>query len=388
MERPDLLLLGGGLASGLIAAALAAERPEARILVLEREDRLGGNHTWCFHEGDLDPAETALVTPLVGHRWPAYDVIFPALGRRRVPTGYACVSSERLHAVLAPRLAGRVRFGAAAAEVAPAAATLTTGERIEAGAVIDARGPASSPHLSLGFQKFVGLELRLERPHGLDAPIVMDGTVPQRGGFRFVYVLPFAPDRALVEATAYADAPDLDAAGFAADAQAYAAAQGWTVAEVARTEEGVLPITLSGDVDAFWRDAGGVPRAGLRAGLFHPATGYSLPEAARLARLIASAPDLGAPALFALIRDHARRRWRAQAFYRAVNRMLFLAAPPEARARVLQHFYRLPAPLVARFYAGRSTRLDKLRILSGRPPVPVTDALAALARRHPIGETA
>jgi lycopene beta-cyclase len=212
--------------------------------------------------------------------------------------------------------------------------------------------------------------------------------VPQRGGFRFVYVLPFAPDRALVEATAYADAPDLDAAGFAADAQAYAAAQGWTVAEVARTEEGVLPITLSGDIDAFWRDAGGVPRAGLRAGLFHPATGYSLPEAARLARLIASAPDLGAPALFALIRDHARRRWRAQAFYRAVNRMLFLAAPPEARARVLQHFYRLPAPLVARFYAGRSTRLDKLRILSGRPPVPVTDALAALARRHPIGETA
>jgi lycopene beta-cyclase len=68
--------------------------------------------------------------------------------------------------------------------------------------------------------------------------------------------------------------------------------------------------------------------------------------------------------------------------------MLFLAAGPGERVRVFQHFYRLPAPLIARFYAGQSTLADKVRILSGKPPVPIPNAVGALARRHPIGATA
>jgi lycopene beta-cyclase len=72
--------------------------------------------------------------------------------------------------------------------------------------------------------------------------------------------------------------------------------------------------------------------------------------------------------------------WKERAFYQLLNRMLFRAAPPEDRYRVLEHFYRLPEPLISRFYAGRLTRLDKLRIVSGRPPVPIGKALAALRR--------
>ena len=60
--------------------------------------------------------------------------------------------------------------------------------------------------------------------------------------------------------------------------------------------------------------------------------------------------------------------------------MLFRAAAPEHRYRVLEHFYRLDPGLIARFYAGRSTAADKMRILSGRPPVPVARALMALWR--------
>ena len=57
--------------------------------------------------------------------------------------------------------------------------------------------------------------------------------------------------------------------------------------------------------------------------------------------------------------------------------MLFLAAEPAERYRVLQRFYRLDDALVGRFYAGRSTAWDKARTLIGRPPVP----LGARARR-------
>lgn len=69
--------------------------------------------------------------------------------------------------------------------------------------------------------------------------------------------------------------------------------------------------------------------------------------------------------------------WRDRGFNRWLNRILFAAEPPE-RYRVLEHFCRLDPAVIARFYAGRSALADKLRILSGRPPVPLGRAIAAI----------
>lgn len=59
-------------------------------------------------------------------------------------------------------------------------------------------------------------------------------------------------------------------------------------------------------------------------------------------------------------------------------RMLFGAGFPQRRYKLLERFYTLPEPLIERFYAGRSTGRDKLRVLAGRPPVPVGAVLASL----------
>ena len=61
--------------------------------------------------------------------------------------------------------------------------------------------------------------------------------------------------------------------------------------------------------------------------------------------------------------------------------MLFRAAEPDRGYQVLERFYRLNPALIARFYAAESTRTDQLRILSGRPPVPIGRAMRSLARR-------
>jgi lycopene beta-cyclase len=53
------------------------------------------------------------------------------------------------------------------------------------------------------------------------------------------------------------------------------------------------------------------------------------------------------------IRARVWHRWREQRVFRLLNRMLFLAAAPPERYRILQHFYRLPEPVIDRFYAGR-----------------------------------
>ena len=72
------------------------------------------------------------------------------------------------------------------------------------------------------------------------------------------------------------------------------------------------------------------------------------------------------------------QQWRSQRFLRLLNRMLFFASAPSQRYRLLQRFYKLPQKLIERFYAAQSTPFDKLRILSGKPPVPVLAAVKAM----------
>ena len=61
-----------------------------------------------------------------------------------------------------------------------------------------------------------------------------------------------------------------------------------------------------------------------------------------------------------------------------LSRMLFEAAEPGKRVVVFEHFYALKGQLVERFYAGRSTWPDRLRILTGKPPVAIPRAIRAL----------
>jgi lycopene beta-cyclase len=384
--QADLVLVGGGLANGLIALRMRALRPEVAVLLLERDGRLGGCHTWSFHADDLTPDQHAWVAPLVARSWPRQEVRFPAYSRR-LESAYFSITSETLRAALEKTVREGVRTGVEVAGLDDTGVTLADGTRIAAGAVVDGRGDPGRAHLDLGFQKFLGRTLALEAPHGLEAPVLMDATVPQSDGFRFLYTLPFAERLLLVEDTRYSDTPGFDREALRAATEAYASSQGWRVAGVEGEEEGSLPIVLDGDIEAFW-DAGppGVARSGMRAALFHPTTGYSLPEAVRLADAIAASPDLRGPALYALTRGRSRQAWRRGLFFRLLNRMLYRAAKPQERYRVLEHFYRLPEPLVGRFYAGRPTWRDKLRVLSGRPPVPVGRALRALLspRTRPV----
>ena len=375
----DLILAGGGLANGLIALRLAMLRPEVRVAIVEAGESVGGNHTWSSFEADITPAQVAWTAPLIAHRWDRYSIRFPDHGRTLV-AGYRSSTSERLAAAIAAS-GVTVLTGTPIAELTPTSVTLADQRTLTARAVIDGRGQQASPALNLRAQKFVGLEVELTADHGLAGPIIMDATVPQVDGYRFVYTLPFGPRTVLVEDTYYSDGRDLAPDVLRARVFDYIAAQGWTVTRVIREEVGVLPIALGGDIAAFWDAAPpGVPLAGLRAALFNPITGYSFPDAVRAADLIAALPDLTAPAIYRALRHHSESTWSDRGFYRFLTRMLFIAAAPRERYRVLQRFYRLDDALVGRFYAGRSTVLDKARTLVGRPPVPIGRALGVLLK--------
>ncbi|MCX7865316.1 MAG: lycopene cyclase family protein, partial [Novosphingobium sp.] len=164
----------------------------------------------------------------------------------------------------------------------------------------------------------------------------------------------------------------------AAQVHRLAAERGICGAEL-RQESGVLPILISGDPEAFWPQHDRIARLGLRGGFFHPTTGYSFGLALRLADELAKRNGaFDSAALVAWARQRFLRHWRDTRFFRLLNRMLFYAALPHERYRVFQHFYRLPPDLIARFYAGALRGADRMRILSGRPPVPLPAAILAL----------
>ncbi|MCU6454430.1 lycopene beta-cyclase CrtY [Sphingomonas sp. A2-49] len=375
----DVAIVGGGLSGGLIALALRARRPDLDVRIVDAAPALGGDHVWSFFGSDVADADRWLVAPLVVHAWRGYDVAFPSL-TRRIDATYYSLTSERLDAVVRAALpADAVMLGRQVLDVSATAVTLADGDAIAAKGVIDCRGPGDLSLLDLGWQKFVGQELALADPHGADGPTVMDATVAQIDGYRFVYCLPFAEDRMFVEDTYYSDTPALDGAAIGGRIADYAAARGWRVDAVVRGEAGVLPITLGGDFEGYWRSSGtDVAKAGMRAGLFQPATGYSLPDAVRMAIAIADETDLSGAALARFTHAHARAAWRRGGFYRMLNAMMFRAGDPAERWRIIERFYRLDPMLITRFYAGRSSLRDKARILTGKPPVPVARAIRVL----------
>lgn len=378
----QVLIAGGGLAGGLLAWRLAELEPELDFLVLEQEALAGGNHTWCFHQQDLNPEAFSWIEPLISASWSAHTVEFPGLSRK-LHSGYFAIRSEDFASRLKARLGKRLVTGQTISSLDNSSLQLADSSLLTAGLVFDARGPGPVLPGRVAWQKFLGLELELAEPHGLSGPVLMDARVPQLDGFRFMYLLPWGPNRLLIEDTRYSTSPELDLEQSEALILDYARERGWRSTGILRREQGCLPLPLQRE---FMAPAD--PLAlGLRSGLFHCVTGYSLPESVRLVDWLTSqsqAHGWQADRLIPLLSDY-RQRWRQrQDYLLLLNRMLFKAAVPEERWRVLARFYTLSEALIQRFYAGRLTPLDRFRLLAGRPPVPVGAALTCLAEGRPI----
>lgn len=364
MKPFDVILVGGGLQSGLIAAAMAHHDPDRRVLILERHQRIAGNHTWSFHAGDVPADCEPWVAPLVSARWDGYEVRLRKF-RRRLGLAYASIDSAHFadHIEALPG----VTIHADTAVEKINAREVRAGERVySAELVIDNRGPyrdTASSCQTAGFQKFFGFEIETDHDWPTTEPILMDDSVDQSDGFRFFYCLPHTPRRVLVEDTRFSDTPTIERDESLVATREYLRGLGVDGFRVVREEHGVLPMPFA--AKEFPRRT--QPLAGgYRGGWFHAATGYSFPLAVTFAHIVATHSARSVPdAIETLAASH---RGRAR-FSRFLNRLLFRLVAPEKRYQIFRRFYRvLTEDRVARFYAHQFSLTDAARIVIGVPP--------------------
>jgi len=360
-----VILVGGGLHNGLLALALLAKPDPPTVVVIEKEDKFGGNHTWCFHEGDT-PLEK-WVRPLVSHTWDGYDVHFPGFSRQ-MGGAYHHISANRFHEVLAGAIDAHAKasrmMNTEVVCVKDNQVHLSDDRVISGDIVIDARGPSqhSIRPRETGYQKFVGMEVELTTSCGLHRPCLMDARVPQTDGFRFLYVLPLSPTRVLIEDTYFSDGPCLDEEALQQEITAYASRQGWVFKSVARTECGVLPLPWSKPVVAKDHDSCIV--GGYGGGMFHPITGYSIQVAMRFAAHMTQAKSAWAEE-----KAHfSRAITRQHSYLYPLNKVLFRHYEQSERWRLMARFYRCPQPVIERFYDLQLSIWDVMRILVGKIP--------------------
>ncbi|WOI61397.1 lycopene cyclase family protein [Streptomyces fradiae] len=309
-QAADVVIIGAGAAGLSLAHRLASptgptgptvtlvEPPDGPLRPAER--------TWCYWDrgaGDLDEAVSASWSRLRVHGADGRAVtVDPA------PLTYRMLRSADFERLVHSRLARSrnvtvlratahtVRDTAGGAEVrctGPGGRTLA----LRARHVFDSRPPrALPPARTRLLQHFRGWFVRTATDR-FDPAVadLMDFRVPQpRHGLAFGYVLPLAPDRALVEYTEFSRAP--------LTTEAYEAALAGYCRDVLRlgaytvesAEQGVIPMT---DGRFPRRTGAAVFRIGTAGGASRPATGYTFAAVQRQSRAVAAALRAGRAAV-------------------------------------------------------------------------------------------
>jgi lycopene beta-cyclase len=171
--------------------------------------------------------------------------------------------------------------------------------------------------------------------------MIMDATVDQAQGYRFVYRPAVRPDRLFVEDTYYARRRDLDVRANAGSLDLClrrAAGESWRIEreEPPRFRSRWAAISM-----LVAADAAGCRQVGMASGLFQPMTGYSLPDAVRTASLVAGLADLSSPGVGDALRPHAEKAWKRAAIIACSPGCCSARPHPAERYRMLERFYRL-----------------------------------------------
>ena len=372
--RYEYVILGAGCAGLSLCYYLLEQGVTEPILILDQKSGFVDDRTWCFW--DVEPTP---FSHLAAKRW--WTWIFRAtdtVQQRTERYPYQCLTASDFYTGVLEQISSHDNVTLHLGE--PVVSCKEYGEEVFVGTardaytahyVFDGRGlPPGSPAFEEAKgeavwvpQKFVGLRLRSRKPvFDPGRCTLMDFSVDQGRGLRFVYVLPFSEHEALVE-NVYLSEAEITVEEHRDELEEYLA----DVYELSPDdyvvddeERGYIPMTDH----AFPRKSGDrTYLIGMLGGESRPSTGYTFLRIQRYCRALAKniiaekePPERIEPARYELL---------DKVFLRFMNE--HSRRCPEVYLRM---FTGLPPDTLVRFLTEKSTLADDLRLVLAMPKMP------------------
>ena len=391
-EHWDIVLAGSGL-SGLTLALECARRPffrDKKILLIDRVEKAKNDRTWCFwatdeeiksmppvvfkswdkclffganFEATLDiaPYRYRMVRGLDFYNW-AKEELAKSSNIQRVIANIAGLDTKTGTArTNAGDFTGDWVFNSALTKIPllPEASSLYS--RPPFTPISNPQSPI--PNFTFLLQHFKGYLIETPAPAFDPAMMTfMDYRLEQKGETRFVYVLPFSENKALVEFTVFSPALCL-AEEYDAELRRYIR-DFLKINEFRILEEefGVIPMS---DFPFAPNTEGRVIHIGTAGGFVKASSGYAFKRTQRKLRAFASDWEKSGQPNPSLLRSDWRYR-----FYDSVMLRVLKENAVSGKDFFSGLFQKLPAPLVFRFLDEDSTFADDIQLLSAPPAWP------------------
>lgn len=351
------------------------------VLIIDKEVKNNNDRTWCFWERGDGPFE-----PILYRKWNTVDFYGTTMSgplnigayQYKMLRGIDFYDYLRTHLARFPNVEFRQGTINRLKDTADGGFLIVDDEPIMADFVFDSTYPLDlkNPAHHNMLQHFKGWVITTEKPcFDVERPRMMDFRVAQEGDCRFLYVLPFDANTAMVEYTIFNDHL-LEAAEYEASLRTYIDTYLDTgTYQISETEFGVIPMS---DVPVAENPAMHIVRIGTSGGYTKPSTGYTFQRTQQYLReLVNILATTGKP--------QRRKSWFIKPFKGWLDSVLLnvLLNNRHPADDIFTHLYqRNPPERIFRFLDEDTSFWEDIRIMNSVPITPfIAGAFDVLRKR-------
>lgn len=382
MKRYDFIIAGGGMAGLSLAYYLSLSPLRDRsILILDKETKSRNDRTWCFWEQQTGPFE-----PILFKKWDTVEFFGTTyqglldIGdyQYKMLRGIDFYDHLRHHLAQFPSIEFREATVNRVKDTPQGGFVIADDEPYIANYVFDSTHALELNHPENHnlLQHFKGWIIKTEKPcFDVNRPCMMDFRVEQHNDCRFVYILPFDNQTALVEYTIFNEqllADEQYEAALGSYIERFLDTGAYTIQE---KEFGVIPMS---DERTTERPGKHVVRIGTAGGYTKPSTGYTFQRTQRyLHEMVQNLVRTGKP--------KRRKPWLRRVFKKYLDSVLLnvLQYRRHPADDVFTRLYQNNAPAqIFRFLDEDTTFTEDLKIMTTVPLGPFTIAALDVFRKQ------
>ena len=347
MEVNPVVILGGGLWGALLAYRMKSEMPHVRFKFYESKSKLNERHSWSFTQAELGDKTILALKPFLHQSWATHSFEFPGF-QRQIENKFHMIRGSEFYHDLKEQLADNFQVKD----------ELNLDEALMEGCfVIDAR--SLSEYKGNEQKQFVEMEVELASAHNLTQPVMMASEVAEDCD-SYLQIIPVDFNKLLIRETRYLQGSSQLASERSILSEIER--RGWRVEKILHKETGLVFMSHQVNMPFMF-------------GRTINIVGGSLADSVDLIDRLINASSFRLGELKNVVQQFQKERMEDRKFTIRLNELMFKSS---IRFQLFSHLYQLPQAVLERWQSERLTKMDRMRILSGKPLLPLLHALNAM----------